>query len=49
MASDPGHCPKCELPLVHTCEYRALSSEDLEAEMQRQALLERQRRDFPLV
>lgn len=49
MAADPGHCPNCELPLVHTCEFRALSASDLEAEMRRQLLLDRERRDLPLV
>jgi hypothetical protein len=34
---------------MHTCEHRLLTQEDLEAEMRRQALLERQRRDLPLV
>jgi hypothetical protein len=49
MACDPGHCPNCELPLMHTCEFRALSSADLEAEMQRQLARERERREIPLV
>jgi len=34
---------------VHTCEFRALSDADLEAEMRRQLVVERQRRDLPLV
>jgi hypothetical protein len=34
---------------MHTSEFRALSASDLEAEMRRQALLERERRDLPLV
>jgi hypothetical protein len=33
---------------MHTCEFRALSAEDLEAEMDRQRLLERERRTLPL-
>ena len=49
MACDPGQCPSCDLPLMHTCEFRALSDEDLEAEMQRQRLMEQQRRALPLV
>jgi hypothetical protein len=49
MAADPGHCPNCELPLMHTCEFRALSEADLEAERRRQLLLERERRELPLV
>ena len=48
-AADPGHCPNCELPLLHTSEFRALSAEDLKAEMQRQLLLERERRTLPLL
>ena len=35
MASEFGSCPKCETPLVLTCEFRALSEEDLKAEMER--------------
>jgi hypothetical protein len=49
MAADPGHCPNCELPLLHTCEFRALTDDDLKAEMERQLLLERERRTLPLV
>jgi hypothetical protein len=48
MAADPGLCPNCERPLVHTTEFRALSDADLEAEIQRQLLLERERRKLPL-
>ena len=48
-ACDPGHCPNCELPLMHTSEFRALTAEDLEAEVQRQLQLERARREIPLV
>jgi hypothetical protein len=48
MAADPGRCPQCELPLMHTTEFRALSASDLEAEMQRQLLLEEERRTLPL-
>ena len=49
MAADPGQCPSCHLPLIHTCEFRALSASDLEAEIKRQRLLERERREIPLV
>jgi hypothetical protein len=31
MAAEMGNCPSCEVPLVLTCEFRALSQEDLEA------------------
>ena len=49
MASDPGMCPNCKLPLLHTSEFRALSDADLEAEMRRQRQLERERRELPLL
>jgi hypothetical protein len=49
MASDPGNCPRCELPLMLTCEMRAFSKDDLEAEMERQQALAEQRRELPLV
>jgi hypothetical protein len=49
MAADPGHCPRCELPLMHTCEFRALSADDLKAEVERQLRLEREREKVPLV
>lgn len=49
MAADPGSCPNCELPLMLTCEFRALSKDDLRAEMERQLRLEEQRRKVPLV
>jgi hypothetical protein len=48
MACEPGLCPHCERPLVHTTEFRALTREDLEAEVERQLRLERERRDLPL-
>ena len=48
MAADPGHCPTCELPLMLTSELRALSKDDLEAEVERQRVLEQQRRELPL-
>jgi hypothetical protein len=33
--SDPGSCPACDLPLMLTAEFRALSSDELVAEAQR--------------
>ena len=27
--SEPGSCPRCELPLMLTCEFRALSREEV--------------------
>jgi hypothetical protein len=49
MACDPGQCPECDLPLMHTTEFRALSAADLEAEIERQRLLEQDRLKLPLV
>jgi hypothetical protein len=49
MAADPGHCPVCDLPLMHTCEFRALTREDLEREVERQLKLEAERELVPLV
>ena len=49
MAADPGHCPVCDLPLMHTTEFRALTAEDLQAEAERQRKLEDERRRVPLV
>jgi hypothetical protein len=42
MACDPGRCPTCEMPLMHTCE-------DLKAEAERQLELEAERIRIPLV
>jgi hypothetical protein len=49
MACDPGECPNCELPLMHTTEFRALSEADLKAEIERQRLMARERLKLPLV
>jgi hypothetical protein len=49
MACEPGQCPRCEQPLLHTSEFRALTPEDLKAEIERQRRLEEERRLFPLV
>ena len=49
MASEPGRCPHCDLPLMLTCEFRALTPDDLEAEMERQLKLERERVKVPLL
>ncbi len=43
IASEPGTCPRCELPLMYTCEFRALTREDLLAAAERQAELDRER------
>jgi predicted Zn-ribbon and HTH transcriptional regulator len=34
---EPGECPKCETALMLTCEFRALTREDLLAEARRRA------------
>ena len=49
MACDPGHCPSCEIPLLHTIEFKALSQEDLDRLVERQRRLEQERRRLPLV
>jgi hypothetical protein len=49
MACEPGRCPSCDVPLMHTCEFRALSMDDLKAEGERQLRMERERRRVPLV
>lgn len=49
MACEPGRCPHCDLPLMLTCEFRALTPDDLEAEAERQLKLERERIKIPLV
>jgi len=48
MASEFGRCPNCDVPLVLTCELRALTDEDLEKEMRRQNQAEDARRNLPL-
>ena len=48
MACEPGRCPDCYLPLMLTCEFRALTPDDLEAEVERQVKLERERGKLPL-
>jgi hypothetical protein len=49
MASEPGNCPDCDVPLMLTCEFRALTPEDLEAEVERQRRLAQERIKLPLV
>ena len=48
MASEPGSCPRCGVPLMLTCEFRALSEEELKDEMERQMRMEEQRRKAPV-
>ena len=40
MAAEIGRCPSCDLPLVLTCEFRALSDDDLRAIVERERLRE---------
>jgi len=49
MAADFGRCPSCDVPLMLTCEFRALTAEDLRSEMERQVTAEGERRRIPLV
>jgi hypothetical protein len=37
ITSEPGTCPACGVPLMLTCEFRALSPEELRAEAERRA------------
>lgn len=37
IASEPGTCPRCGVPLMHTCELRALSPEEIAAAVRREA------------
>jgi hypothetical protein len=48
MAADIGYCPSCEVPLVLTCEFRALTPEDIERAAERQRKLAAQRERIPL-
>jgi hypothetical protein len=49
MAADPGHCPRCDVPMMLTCEFRALTPEDIKAEIERQLKLEKEREQLPLL
>ena len=48
VASDIGRCPSCDVPLMLTCEMRALSPEQVAREMERQARLREERAALPL-
>jgi hypothetical protein len=37
ITSEPGTCPNCGLAMMFTCEFRALSEEDLLDEARRRA------------
>ena len=47
--SDPGSCPNCELPLMLTCEMRALTSDELIAESERRKKSDGQARQRALL
>jgi hypothetical protein len=49
VASEPGRCPDCEEPLMLTVEMRALTPEQIRAEVERQAALRRERERLPLL
>ena len=49
MASDPGTCPNCDLPLMLTDELRAYNGDELKAEVERQRVLAEQRSERPLI
>jgi uncharacterized Zn finger protein (UPF0148 family) len=49
VVSEPGRCPDCDEPLMLTVEMRALSPEQIRAEVERQAALRRERERLPLL
>ena len=49
VVSEPGRCPDCDEPLMLTIEMRALTPEQIHAEVERQAALLREREQFPLL
>ena len=49
MAAEIGQCPSCDVPLVLTCEFRALTTEDIKAAVERQRKLAADRKRIPLV
>jgi len=49
VASEPGRCPDCEEPLMLTVEMRALTPEQIRAEVERQAAMRRERERLPLL
>jgi hypothetical protein len=49
VVSEPGRCPDCEEPLMLTVEMRALTPEQIRAEVERQAALRRERERLPLL
>jgi hypothetical protein len=49
MAAEIGQCPSCEVPLMLTCEFRALTAKDIEKAVDRQRRLQSERERIPLV
>ena len=49
VVSEPGRCPDCDEPLMLTVEMRALTPEQIRAEIERQAARQREREDLPLL
>ena len=49
VASEPGRCPHCDEALMLTVEMRALTPEQIRAEIERQAARQREREDLPLL
>ena len=49
VASEPGRCPDCDEALMLTVEMRALTPEQIRAEIERQAARQREREDLPLL
>ena len=49
VASEPGRCPHCDEALMLTVEMRALTPEQIRAEIERQTARQREREDLPLL
>jgi uncharacterized Zn finger protein (UPF0148 family) len=49
VASEPGRCPHCDEALMLTVEMRALTPDEIRAEIERQAARRREREDLPLL
>jgi hypothetical protein len=49
VVAEPGRCPDCDEPLMLTVEMRALTPEQIRAEVERQAALRRERERVPLL
>jgi uncharacterized Zn finger protein (UPF0148 family) len=49
VASEPGCCPHCDEALMLTVEMRALTPDQIRAEIERQAARRREREDLPLL